>query len=119
MCVYSMMADGWMFPKTPKEFGPNPITTPAIPMPGMYPVTPAPVAPAPEVPNAIPEFFKPSYIPLHKITPALASKMLKVLKLVDEIDKEVGSKDCLLNAAEKKQFVENLRKIAGEPCEDC
>lgn len=119
MCVYSMMADGWMTPKSPGDFGPTYPVTPSIP----FPTYPAPIAPPKKAeeatPNALPDFYKPSYIPLHKITPALASKMLKVLKLVDEIDKEVGSKDCLLNAAEKKQFTDNLRAIAGEKCEDC
>lgn len=156
MCVYSMIADGWMRPPwNPYPFVPadpfppyvptdpwapwRPKDTKPIPLPGLpkdpindllpLPKSPImPVKPGPNtitlptkseetvVPNALPDIFKPSHIPLSKITPEIAAKMLTILELLDEVDTAVGAKDCLLNAAEKKQFVENLRKIAGKKC---
>jgi hypothetical protein len=59
----------------------------------------------PSWPSSLPpDMFRPQQIPLHKLTPAIAAKMF-------------GAADCLLNEKEKKQFVDNLRRIAGKPCE--
>lgn len=104
MCIYSMIADGWRTP----PFGES-ISYPTI---GTAVLTATPIG----NPNVLPDIFKPSYMPLHLITPEIAKKMLQCLKLLDEIDKETGARDCKLNEQEKKQFTENLHKIAGKLC---
>lgn len=49
---------------------------------------------------------------VQKPDPATAEQMLKVIELLEKIDKKLGSKDCKVKAKDKAKFKRKLKRRA-------
>lgn len=106
MCTYSNFIrdtfpggphDPWAVPKFPNPY-PNP-----FPLPGIAPPTTHPM---------FPKEIYPNMIPWGTVTPDLAKQILKILELLDSLDKRLGNLECKAEEAEKKAIVAKLEGIA-------
>jgi len=124
MCVVSNMLPP-IFPGGPND----PWATPRYPH--YPPYAPLPANPIPPfIPFETPEqrkareederkkledFYKrkhPNMIPWDQVTPDLAQQLLKIISMLEALDKRMGNMECKLEEAEKKAILDKLENIA-------
>lgn len=54
----------------------------------------------------------PNFIDWNVLQPSVATQMLRVIELLEKIDKKLDAQNCLLKEKTKKKFKKRLKKVA-------